>query len=63
MNIEVFTEFAKLLGHFQPGWVLGIIVAAILSYRSPQLIKEFFAGVCSLLVVWRQNGRSKKTRA
>jgi hypothetical protein len=37
-------------------------VGAILSHRSPQLVKEFFAGARGLLIVWRQSGRSKKDR-
>lgn len=48
--------FAALLKDLPPGWVLAIIVAAILAYRSPLIIKELFAGVGGLL-----NGRSKKT--
>jgi hypothetical protein len=60
--VKAFTEFAKLLGHFQPGWMLAIIVAAILAYRSPQLVKELFAGTRGLLIIWRQSGRSKEKR-
>jgi len=47
--------FAALLQNFEPGWVLAIIVAAILAYRSPLIIKELFAGLGGLL-----NGRPKK---
>jgi hypothetical protein len=43
------TELFRLLGNFQPGWVLAILVAMILAYRSPQLIREVFAGVRGLL--------------
>jgi hypothetical protein len=42
---EAASEFFKLLGNFQPGWVLAIVVAAILAHRSPLLLREFFAGL------------------
>jgi hypothetical protein len=41
MNGEALSEFAKLLGNFQPGWVLAILVTTILAYRAPQILKEF----------------------
>jgi hypothetical protein len=49
MSSEAATEFFKMLGNFQPGWVLAILVCVILAYRSPQLVKELFAGVRGLL--------------
>jgi hypothetical protein len=54
---EAMTEFGKVLAHFEPGWVLLNVVCAILAYRSPQLVKELFAGVRGLM-----NARSKKSR-
>jgi hypothetical protein len=53
MSPEAATEFFKMLGNFQPGWVLAIIVAAILAYRFPQIVKELFAGVRGLAHVRR----------
>jgi hypothetical protein len=49
MSGETMSEFAKLLANFEPVWVLWIVVAAVLAYRSPQIIKELFAGVGGLL--------------
>jgi hypothetical protein len=43
------TEFFRLLSNFEPGWVLAILVAMILAHRSPQLVRELFAGVRGLL--------------
>jgi hypothetical protein len=48
MGPEAATEFIKMLGNLQPGWVLAIVVAAILAYRSPQIIRELFAGLRGL---------------
>jgi hypothetical protein len=52
------SEFAKLLSHFDPPWVLRIVVASILAYRSPQLVKEPFAGLERLF----SNRQTKKPR-
>jgi hypothetical protein len=56
MSPEAATEFFRMLGNFQPGWVLAIIVTAILAYRFPQIVKELFAGVRGL----SQSRRFKK---
>jgi hypothetical protein len=54
---DAVTQFFNVLGKFEPGWVLAILVAMILAYRSPQLVKELFAGVRGLM-----NARSKTLR-
>ena len=54
MIAEAATEFFKLLGNFQPAWVLAIVVASIIAYRLPQLIREIFAGIRGLLLVKRR---------
>jgi hypothetical protein len=55
MSPEAAAEFVRMLVNFQPGWVLAIVVAAILAYRLPQILKELFAGVRGL-----SNGRRSK---
>lgn len=40
--------FAALLEKLAPGWVLLIVVAAILAYRAPLIIKELMAGLAKL---------------
>jgi hypothetical protein len=49
MTGEAMGEFVRVLANFEPAWVLYIVVAAILAYRSPLIIKELFAGVGGLL--------------
>jgi hypothetical protein len=61
MNGEALSEFAKLLGNFQPGWVLAILVTTILAYRAPQILKEFFVGVRGLLITRRHDTKRKQT--
>jgi hypothetical protein len=46
---EAAADFFKILGNFEPRWVLAILVSMILAYKSPQLVKELFAGVRGLL--------------
>lgn len=48
MSGEAAGELTKVLQTFPPGWVLIIIVAAILAYQSPKLLKELFAGIKAL---------------
>jgi hypothetical protein len=50
MSPEAVTESIKLLANLQPGWVLAIVVSAILAYRLPQLVKELFAGFRGLSI-------------
>jgi hypothetical protein len=38
---EAATELIKLLGNLQSGW----LVLAILAYRSPDIVRELFAGL------------------
>jgi hypothetical protein len=45
MNADVALAFCKLLGTFDPGWALILLVVGILSYRSPQLVREIFVGI------------------
>jgi hypothetical protein len=45
MGTDATADFFKMLGNFPPGWILLNVVAIILSYRSPQIIRELFAGV------------------
>jgi hypothetical protein len=48
MTSETAVEFSRVLQNFAPGWVLVIVVAAILAYQSPKLVKELFAGIKGL---------------
>jgi hypothetical protein len=48
MSGETAVEVSKVLRNFAPGWVLVIVVAAILAYQSPKLLKELFAGIKAL---------------
>jgi hypothetical protein len=48
MSPEAATEFVRMLGNFQPGWVLAIVVAAIIAYRLPLILRELFAGLRNL---------------
>jgi hypothetical protein len=50
MSPEDVAEFLKLISNFEPKWALAMLVAGILSWRLPQIIKEFFAGIRGLLV-------------
>jgi len=54
MSPEVAAEFLKLISNFEPRWALALLVAGILSWRSPQIIKEFFSGVRGLVLVWKK---------
>jgi hypothetical protein len=55
MSPEAVTEFLKLLQNFHPAWVCAIVTFAILATKSPQLMKEFFAGLHKL-----RNGQPPK---
>jgi hypothetical protein len=58
MSPEAADKFFEMLKALQPGWIFAIIVGSILAYRSPQILKELFAGVRGI-----SNGpRSKKNR-
>jgi len=47
------TEFFRLLAHFEPKWALALLVAGILSWHSPKLVKELSAGTRGLLLARR----------
>jgi hypothetical protein len=55
MSPEVADKFFEMLRTFNPGWVLAIIVGAILAYRTPQILRELFVGMRGL-----SNGRRSK---
>jgi hypothetical protein len=54
---QAAAEFFKYLASVQPGWALLFIVCAILSYQTPLIIKEMFAGVRGLMVASRGRAR------
>jgi hypothetical protein len=58
MSPEAVTKFVEVLATFQPGWVLAIVVAPILAYRTPQIVKELFTGMRGL-----PNGRRSKRQS
>jgi hypothetical protein len=60
MNGEAMAEFFKFLSNFEPRWVLILLVAGILSWPAPRIIKELFAGVRGLLVALKQNRKAAK---
>jgi hypothetical protein len=48
MSNDAWVELLRNLAIASPGWV----IAGILAYRSPQLVKAFFDGVAVLLKLW-----------
>jgi hypothetical protein len=38
-------EFFSFLRNFEPAWVLAILVGLVVSYRLPQLLREFLTGI------------------
>ena len=50
MTGEAVDEFFKLLSTLEPTWALKLLVAGILAWQSPLIIKEVFAGVRGLLL-------------
>ena len=51
MTPEIAAEFLKLISNFEPRCALALLVAGILAWRSPQIIKELFVGIRGLLLV------------
>jgi hypothetical protein len=45
MNRESVPAFLNFLSQFEPRWVLVLLVAGVLSWQSPRIIKELFAGL------------------
>ena len=41
MNSEAAVELVKLLGRFDPPWVIAILAVAILCYRAPDIVRAF----------------------
>jgi hypothetical protein len=62
VNSEAASEFFKLLGNFQPGWVLAILVGLVVAYQLPLIIRELFVGAGGLLILLRQQGRLVKKK-
>ncbi len=54
MSPEVVGVFINALRNFEPRWALALLVGGVLSWRSPQIIKELFTGVRSLMLVWKK---------
>jgi hypothetical protein len=49
MTKEITPELVRLLQNFPPQWVMAIVVAMILSYRLPEIIREVFAGIRGII--------------
>jgi hypothetical protein len=62
MSSEVVVELLKLLERFEPGSVLPILVPIVLAYRAPQILKELFAGVSTLMKARPTTKATKATR-
>jgi hypothetical protein len=45
---EAIGPISKILENLAPGWLVLAIVAAILAYQSPKLLRELFAGIKGL---------------
>jgi hypothetical protein len=56
MSNDGWIEVLKTLAVAGPIW----IILGILAIRSPQLVKEFFAGLASLLKLWLGQKRNQK---
>lgn len=41
MNSEAALEFMKLLGRFDPPWIIAILAVTILCYRAPDIVRAF----------------------
>jgi hypothetical protein len=55
MTRETVAEFLGLLTIFSPEWALLLLVAGILSWQSPKIVREVFAGTRGLITARRQS--------
>jgi hypothetical protein len=62
MQNEVYIEVVRNLSASRPAWVVLVIVLGILSFKSPQILKELFAGLRGLMLM-RNQRLDKKSRA
>jgi hypothetical protein len=59
MNPEASVELIKVPATLEPRWALAFMVSAMLCYRSPQLVRELFAGLRGLIVALKHTRRRK----
>ncbi len=62
MNTSAALGFFELLAKLEPKWALILLVAGILSWQSPRIIKELFNGVRGLLLAGKQKQKTANKR-